>query len=100
LNAGAGEDSVSGGEGTDTINGDNGMLKPGKPGKLGKTGQLKFAGKGAGLLHSLGVTTPEPVEIVVEMGGQRFCSEFGGIPQFTPGFKFKAKDAPAPADCP
>lgn len=66
------------------------VLKPGKT--------LKVSAKGAALAHSL-ASDPIPVAIVMSLGPQRYCLEFGGTVKLTPGKKLEAKEAPAPAGC-
>jgi hypothetical protein len=65
-----------------------------KPGKI-----IKIVGKGAALQHSLGAD-PDPVDVVLRFGSQKFCMRFGGKTKFKAGKKFIAKKAPAPAACP
>jgi hypothetical protein len=65
-----------------------------------KAGKLvKAVGKGGALGHDLG-SNPDPVGAVLAVGGQRYCTSFGGTVSFTAGKKFLAKDAPAPGACP
>jgi hypothetical protein len=65
--------------------------------KAGKI--LRVRGKGAGFAHTL-ATDPDPVRVVVKIGGQQYCMRFGGIPRFTPGSEYTSSDALAPDICP
>jgi hypothetical protein len=64
--------------------------------KNGKTLELK--GKGAGLGHDLD-QDPDPVSVVLRLGEQPYCLEFGGTPKFKEGKSYSAKKAPAPSAC-
>jgi glucose/arabinose dehydrogenase len=65
-----------------------------------KTGRLlKATGKGTMLGHSL-ATNPEPVTVVLTLGGRRYCAIFGGTVKFAADKAFTAKLAPVPASCP
>jgi len=54
---------------------------------------------GAGLETSL-AANPAPVEVVLTMGGARYCAQFGGTVAFKAAKRLTATNAPAPADCP
>ncbi len=43
---------------------------------------------------------PDPVEVSLIIGNQRYCMGFGGTVRFDPGRRYLAIDAPAPAACP
>jgi hypothetical protein len=60
---------------------------------------VKIVGKGAQLGHSLALD-PQPVNVVLTTGAERFCMSFGGAPTFTAGKRFLATSAPAPGVCP
>src|SRR5262245_45665165 len=60
--------------------------------------QVKATGNGGTLGLVLG-SDPSPVDVVLSIGGTRYCMSFGGTTSFAPG-KFSAKNAPAPASCP
>jgi hypothetical protein len=60
---------------------------------------LRVAGRGSGLLHTLG-GNPDPVRVVLTLGEQQYCLGFGGSPQFTVGNRYVARSAPAPDICP
>jgi hypothetical protein len=65
-----------------------------KSGKL-----LKIVAKGPALGHSLGAD-PNPIDVVLTTGTERFCLRFGGTVTFVPGKRFLATNAPAPGSCP
>jgi len=71
---------------------------PVKTAQVKAGGQVKAAGKGAGLVQPL-ANDPSPVDVVLTIGARRYCMEFGGG-TFKPGKVFTAKQAPAPAACP
>jgi hypothetical protein len=60
-----------------------------KPGKL-----LKIAAKGSGIQHTLGAD-PNPVDVVVTMGGLAWCQRYGGTPSYRAPKSYTAKLAPA-----
>ncbi len=64
-----------------------------KPGKL-----IKIVGKGSALEHEL-TSDPNPVQVILTLGGQSYCMSFGGSPSFTEGKKYLATNAGAPATC-
>jgi hypothetical protein len=64
-----------------------------------KAGKLaKVTGKGSGLLYTLGAD-PNPVHVVLSIGGRRYCATFGSDPKFTPGKKYLAKKTSPPGAC-
>lgn len=65
-----------------------------KPGKL-----LRIAGGGDGFDVSL-ATAPDPVDLVLTFGTDRYCFRFGGTTKLKAGKRFVATAAPAPASCP
>ena len=60
--------------------------------------QVKATGNGGALGLVLG-SDPSPVDVVLSIGGTRYCMSFGGTTSFAPG-KLSAKNALAPASCP
>ncbi len=60
---------------------------------------VNITGRGAGLGHDL-AAAPNPVDVVLTVGGHRYCMEFGGTTRFSVGDSFAAKDAAAPVSCP
>jgi glucose/arabinose dehydrogenase len=67
----------------------NGYLRVGRALKINARGMMG---------HTL-LTDPNPVDVVLTMGGTRYCTRFGGVTKFKPG-GYAAKGAPAPAACP
>jgi hypothetical protein len=65
-----------------------------QPGK-----RIKIVANGEGLGHTL-VADPDPVAVVLTIGGHCYCLRFGGDVAFKPGRKWLAKNAPAPVGCP
>jgi hypothetical protein len=61
-------------------------------------GALRIVGSGADLGLTLNAD-PTPVVVELEVGGRRYCMQFGGDVQFRPGRRFVAHEAPAPAQC-
>ena len=74
--------------------------------------RLRVVGSGKRLMHSLR-RDPRPVMVDLRVGDTRpflgpggvvlsfrLCLSFGGTVRFTPGKRFLATDAPAPATCP
>jgi len=60
---------------------------------------VKIAANGDGLGHTL-ATNPDPVDVVLTIGGHCYCLRFAGTPTFKEGKRFLAEDAPAPTGCP
>lgn len=65
-----------------------------KPGKV-----LKLLAGGSGIAVPL-ATTPDPVDVTLTLGSERYCLRFGGTPKFKAGARFVSKAAAAPASCP
>ena len=61
-------------------------------------GKIVAVGKGSGLGHTL-AANPDPVDVIVALGDQRYCLRFGGTVQYKDGKKYLAKNAPAPGAC-
>ena len=65
-----------------------------------KDGRLtKIIGGGPDLQASL-ANDPNPVDVSLIIGNQRYCMSFGGATTFDAGRRFLAEDAPAPGACP
>lgn len=65
-----------------------------------KDGKLaKVAGRGLDIPAAL-LADPDPVEVTLVLGNQRYCMRFGGTTQFEAERRFSAHDAPAPGTCP
>jgi len=64
-----------------------------KPAKL-----LKVVAKGSGLGHTL-AANPDPVDVVVTIGGLLHCQRYGGLVTFKTPKLYSAKHAPTAA-CP
>jgi hypothetical protein len=60
---------------------------------------VKVKAKGGELGHVLG-SNPEPVHVVLQLGGRHWCWTFGGAVTFAPDKTFVAKGAPVAAACP
>ena len=60
---------------------------------------LKIVGRGASLGHDLD-GNPNPVAIVLTVGGRTSCMSFGGTTKFKANKTYTATGAPAPASCP
>ncbi|HWP67154.1 MAG TPA: hypothetical protein VNO26_14745 [Candidatus Limnocylindria bacterium] len=60
--------------------------------------RLEVRGQGASLERSL-FTDPGAVQVVLQLGGRRWCLEFGGTFDARTARKLRARDAPAPAVC-
>jgi hypothetical protein len=61
-------------------------------------GDVTVRGAGIGLQLALG-HSPDPVDVVFTLGAERACLRFGGTPTFTPGKRYEAAAAAAPAAC-
>ena len=59
----------------------------------------KIVGGALDLRTSLG-TDPDPVDVSLVLGNQRYCMAFGGATRFESTRRFAALDAPAPGACP
>jgi len=63
---------------------------------------IKARGKGS--LGTSLASDPRPVDVVLQVGGQTYCAQFGaasgGAVEFKPGKLFAANNAPPPASCP
>jgi hypothetical protein len=59
---------------------------------------LEITGKGEGLGHAL-LMDPGAVQIVLQLGGHRWCLEFGGTVETRSTRKWLARDAAAPGAC-
>jgi hypothetical protein len=66
------------------------LVQPGK--------RIKIVANGTGLGHTLGAD-PQPVDVVLTLGGQCYCMRFGGAVTFKADKKWLAKDASAPTVC-
>jgi len=56
--------------------------------------------KGGGELGLTLATNPNPVQIVLTLGGSTVvCGSYGGLTRFNPNVAYKATRAPAPATC-
>src|SRR5262245_49568175 len=60
--------------------------------------RIKVTGRGA-FTQSLS-TNPNPVDVVLRTGANRYCLEFGGTVTFQAVKRFRAIDGPAPSSCP
>jgi hypothetical protein len=45
-------------------------------------------------------TNPNPVDVVLTTGTDRYCMSFGGTPKFSANKKYLATGAAAPSTCP
>jgi hypothetical protein len=59
---------------------------------------IRFTAKGEGA-YALDGTPQEAIGVVIEIGGTRFCSTFGGTITRNDGQRFQARNAGAPASC-
>ena len=59
---------------------------------------IKVGGSGA-VGHTL-AGNPDPVRVVLTLGGQQYCMSFGGSASFEAGIKYAAASAAAPGTCP
>jgi hypothetical protein len=64
-----------------------------------RPGKLQLKAKGAALVHDLAVN-PAAVDVVLTMGGAKYCASYGGSVKHVAGKKLTAKNAPAPSACP
>ncbi len=60
---------------------------------------LRIRASGNALAHTL-AANPDPVNVVLTMGGVRYCASFGGTVKFKAGKSYDAKAASAPPGCP
>jgi len=60
--------------------------------------RIKIVANGTGLGHTLGAD-PQPVDVVLTVGGHCYCWRFGGDVAFKADKKWLAKNASAPAAC-
>jgi pimeloyl-ACP methyl ester carboxylesterase len=67
---------------------------------LVRAGKLVRLALGGGALRHTIVTDPKPVRVVLTLGEQQLCMEFGGDTSFKSGKRWVATDAPAPTSCP
>lgn len=63
------------------------------------SGILTAKGRGAGLGHQLSID-PRPVGVILEIGGHRYCFEFGGLVYFKADKRFRAPKNAPPVVCP
>lgn len=67
------------------------LFRNGKPSKIkGGGNELGFSLNG----------DPNPVKVVLQMGSQQYCLQYGGIAKWNPGSSYKSKKSTAPAACP
>lgn len=65
-----------------------------------KAGRLLLVRAAGGELPFTLAGNPNPVAVVLTMGAERYCMQFGGEVRFRPGRRLKATAAPPPASCP
>ena len=67
--------------------------------RVTRRGIVRVKGAGEELAPTLG-QNPNPVAVVLTLGAERYCMQFGGEVRFRENRRFVARDAPRPASCP
>jgi hypothetical protein len=63
-----------------------------------RRGRLEVRGQGSDLIQTL-FSDPDELQVVLQLGGRRWCLEFGGTFDARTLRKLRAHDAPAPQEC-
>jgi len=63
-----------------------------------RPGRLEVRGEGAALVQAL-LTDPGAVQVALQVGGRRWCLEFGGTSEVRTPRKLRARDAEPPLEC-